>query len=310
MHRQKILGTVLANTPLCREHYKLDVLVASFAPTSPGHFVQLLCRDALEDVEREPVDWEPGARLAIHDADLLAPQTMLARPFSLAGREDQRDGVRLSVIHRVVGIGTTWLANLSAGDQISVLGPLGNTFKLPSAKQTAILVGGGVGIPPMIYLASHLHGRQAVAFCGATTKDLIPLRLMGEAASSEQNVQPALCLGEFAEHGIPSGVTTDDGSLGYRGFITQALERFLDQRRNDSEFDPIIYTCGPEPMMRRVADIAMARNIPCQVAVERAMACGMGTCQSCVIKVKSADGWRYRLSCTDGPVFAADELMW
>jgi dihydroorotate dehydrogenase electron transfer subunit len=304
------MGTVLANEPLCREHFRLDLLVPSFAPTEPGHFVQLHCRDFLDDSDTDPIEWQPGQRIALHDADLLSPQTMLARPFSLAGREETPAGVRLTVIHRVVGVGTAWLAQLSPGDRVSVLGPLGNQFKLPPKEGTAILVGGGVGIPPMLYLAQRLRSRQAIAFSGATMRDLLPLHIRDEAAPSPDSIDPRLSISEFADCGIPSVITTDDGSYGFRGYVTQALERYLDIRSADANFHPTLYTCGPELMMRRVADIANQRNLSCQVAVERAMACGMGTCQSCVIKVKEGDGWRYRLSCTDGPVFSANELLW
>jgi dihydroorotate dehydrogenase electron transfer subunit len=158
----------------------------------------------------------------------------------------------------------------------------------------------------MLYLADRLRLRLAIAFCGATTRDLLPLKIIGES----DPIQPALCIAEFAAANVPAVITTDDGSYGTRGYVTQALEQHLDARVADAAFHPTIYTCGPEPMMRRVADIALTRNIPCQIAVERAMACGMGTCQSCVIKVKTGDGWRYRLSCTDGPVFSASELLW
>jgi dihydroorotate dehydrogenase electron transfer subunit len=304
--RQKILATVLSNRSLCREHFQLDLLVSTFAPTEPGQFVQLHCRDLIQDTDPDPIDWQPGQRPAFHDADLLAAQTMLSRPFSLAGREDRPDGVRLTVIHRVVGTGTAWLAHLATGDRVSVLGPLGNKFILPPENGTALLVGGGVGIPPMLYLADHLRTRRAVAFCGATTRDLLPLKIIAESDST----QPALCIAEFARANVPAIITTDDGSYGTLGYVTQALEQYLDAQKNDPSFLPTIYTCGPEPMMRRVAEIALTRSIPCQVAVERAMACGMGTCQSCVIKVKTGDGWRYRLSCTDGPVFSASDLLW
>ena len=113
---------------------------------------------------------------------------------------------------------------------------------------------------------------------------------------------------EFARHSVPSIITTDDASYGFGGFVTQALERWLDSQPGSS----IIYTCGPEPMMKRVAEIALIRKIPCQIAVERAMACGMGTCQSCVIRTKADNerGWVYKLACTDGPVFNAVDLMW
>jgi dihydroorotate dehydrogenase electron transfer subunit len=300
--RQKILGRVLANRSLCCEHFALDMIVPDFAPTQPGHFIQLHCRDLLTDADPQPIEWHPGQRPAFHDPDLLAQQTMLSRPFSLAGREDLPDSVRLTIIHRVVGTGTAWLSHLSPGDPISILGPLGNTFALPPDGGTALLVGGGVGIPPMLYLAQHLRNRSAIAFCGATTRDLLPLQIIADSSTT----QPGLCIAEFATAGIPSIITTDDGSFGQRGYITQALEQYLDAHATNFT----LYTCGPEPMMRRVAEIAMSRNIPCQVAVERAMACGMGTCQSCVIKTKTADGWRYRLSCTDGPVFSAADLLW
>src|SRR5690606_9536804 len=110
---------------------------------------------------------------------------------------------------------------------------------------------------------------------------------------------------------VPTVITTDDGSYGVHGRVTEALVRYLD-RRSASNIRPILYTCGPEPMMKAVAAIARERGLPCQVAVERAMACGMGTCQSCVIR-ETADndrGWRYRLACTDGPVFEAERLLW
>jgi dihydroorotate dehydrogenase electron transfer subunit len=206
---------------------------------------------------------------------------------------------------------------LHTGDNVHILGPLGNTFRLPSPRQTAILVGGGVGIPPMLYLAEHLAGRTAIAFCGALRRDLLPLTITADA---DRDGNPSFCIEEFARHRIPSVITTDDGSFGYQGFVTQALERFLDSLSTQhSALSTVIYTCGPELMMKRVADIAAARKIECQIAVERAMACGMGTCQSCCIKVRKPDSakpplpgsdWCYRLACTDGPVFLGKDLLW
>jgi dihydroorotate dehydrogenase electron transfer subunit len=244
---------------------------------------------------------------------------MLRRPFSLAGRRDVAGNVELDLIHRVVGVGTGWLSKLKTGDSVFVLGPLGNRFELPSADGVALMVGGGVGIPPMMYLAEKLQGRKAIAFAGALTRDLLALTVTDDApAPAAYDINPLYNITEFSRHGIPAIITTDDGSYGFRGFITQALEAYLDKyfRGNSS---PTIYTCGPEPMMKRVADIATARNLKCQIAVERAMACGMGTCQSCCIKVKKPDpnqpplpgrDWAYRLACTDGPVFEASSLLW
>jgi dihydroorotate dehydrogenase electron transfer subunit len=258
--------------------------------------------------ERE-FEWQAGEVLDVSGKELMTPLAMLRRPFSLAGRRDTKTGVELEILHRVVGIGTNWLSQVKPGMQVNVIGPLGNHFELPGENTTAILVGGGVGIPPMIYLAEKLAGRKAVVFCGALTRDLLPLNIVGEASSVGD---AKLCIGEFAKHQVPAVVTTDDGSFGFKGLITQALERYLDSVLSPQS-SALIYTCGPEGMMKRVGEIAAARKIPCQISVERAMACGMGTCQSCVIRVKDAtasNGWRYRLACTDGPVFAQDALMW
>jgi dihydroorotate dehydrogenase electron transfer subunit len=304
--RAHFTAHVKANASLCREHYRLTLGLDVFPETEPGQFVQLLCRDADAHLSDEiELEWEPGQLPDVRGQELLSPLAMLRRPFSLAGRRDSADGVELDVIHRVVGVGTEWLSQLRPGDEVSVLGPLGNRFELPRADGTGLLVAGGVGIPPMLYLAEKLE-RRAIAFCGATTKDLLPFDLVEVA---EDPLKPALRVAEFARHDLPAVVTTDDGTYGFRGFVTQALERYLDS----TDVDPgsfTIYTCGPELMMKRVAQIALQRGIPCQVAVERAMACGMGTCQSCCIKLREGADWRYRLACTDGPVFAAGDLLW
>ena len=316
--RNQFISAVAANTPLCTEHYRLVLRLPQFPATQPGQFIQIACRDLAEDEASEQaceVEWQPGRAVDVCVADLATPMALLRRPFSLAGRRDVAGGgVELDIIHRVVGVGTDWMSRLRTGDNVYILGPLGNTFRLPRTDQTAILVGGGVGIPPMLYLAEHLAGRNAVAFCGALRRDLLPLTITADA---DREANPSFCIDEFARHGMASVITTDDGSFGFQGFVTQALERFLD--RGALSGKPLIYTCGPELMMKRVADIAAARKIECQIAVERAMACGMGTCQSCCIKVRKPDpskpplpgsDWCYRLACTDGPVFRGSELLW
>ena len=316
--RNQFIATVAANVLLCTEHYRLVLRLPDFPATQPGQFIQIACRDLDADESREQaceVDWQPGRAVEVCVADLESPMALLRRPFSLAGRRDLGDGggVELDIIHRVVGVGTDWLSRLRGGDDVHILGPLGNTFRLPTPQETAVLVGGGVGIPPMLYLAEHLAGRRAVAFCGALRRDLLPLTITADASPA---AEATLSIDEFARHRIPSVITTDDGSFGFRGFVTQALERHLGAHAGR---DIVIYTCGPELMMKRVADIAAARDIECQVAVERAMACGMGTCQSCCIKVRKPDpskpplvgsDWCYRLACTDGPVFLGRDLLW
>lgn len=311
--RGQFPSIVAANVALCREHYRLVLRVERFPSTRPGQFIQIGCRQF--DLEYGPeceFEWREGERLTAEGQELMTPLALLRRPFSLAGRRDVAGAVELDVIHRVVGVGTNWLAGLRAGDSVNVLGPLGNQFQLPAEGGSAILVGGGVGIPPMLYLGESLAGKDAVVFCGALSRDLLPLTILGEST-----LEPTYCLEEFSRHGVRAVVTTDDGTFGSRGLVTEALEGYLNRTALGSR--SIIYTCGPEGMMKRVAEIAAKQGIECQVAVERAMACGMGTCQSCVIRVKKIDPdkpplagreWAYRLTCTDGPIFRGAELLW
>lgn len=321
--RGQFLASVTSSIPLCREHFKLILRVDEFPATQPGQFIQIACRDPLRDFEPAlEFEWCAEAKIEIDRDEFFAPIGFLRRPFSLAGRTDTSEGVELQIIHRVVGVGTDWMSQLRQGDVVDIIGPLGNCFTLPTPNGVAIFVGGGVGIPPMIYLANALAGKKAVAFCGAVTRDLLPLTVTHDApAPTAESYQPLYNIAEFAQHGIPAVISTDDGSYGYRGFVTQALESYLDAYFTDNadRARAILYTCGPEPMMKRVAEIAGRRNIECEVAVERAMACGMGTCQSCCIKVRKPDpslpplpgsDWCYRLACTDGPVFRGEDLLW
>jgi dihydroorotate dehydrogenase electron transfer subunit len=307
-------AAVAANIPLCREHYRLILTLPRFASTRAGQFIQIDCCPEISDSTANDLPWRDGAWPEARGAELREPLALLRRPFSLAGRRDLPGRVELDIIHREIGLGSRWLAALRPGDAVEILGPLGNAFQLPPAGHTAVLVGGGVGIPPMIYLASQLADRPAVALAGALCRDLLPLKITSDPVPGDCAAAPIV--EEFAKFGIPTVLSTDDGSCGFSGYVTAALEAYLDHHA-----PPVvtIYTCGPELMMKRVAAIAIGRGLQCQVAVERAMACGMGTCQSCCIRVKKSDpsqppligqDWCYRLACTDGPIFAADSLLW
>ena len=315
--RSQFVADVLTNRPLCKDHYRLTLLLPDFPSSGPGQFVQVACRDPLAEFSTtHEITWTPGDQVPIEGIELRAPLSLLRKPFSLAARRDlpNQGGVELDIIHRTVGTGTTWMSGLKAGDKVNLIGPLGNRFPEPGPGQVAIMVGGGVGIPPMIYFSSTLVGRKSVAFAGSLNRDLLPLTITADAPTpGPDQFQPHYAIQEFAQYGTPAVVCTDDGSWGYRGLVTQALESYLDAYFAKSPEQAIIYTCGPEGMMRRIATIAEARKITCYVSVERAMACGMGTCQSCVIKTISPTPdkpWVFKLACTDGPIFESKKLLW
>ncbi len=328
---------MIANDMLCREHYQLRLRITGpgrFPATRPGQFVQLGCRPPEAELDDAPAllggawDWDEGAALPRPgQLELVEPAPLLRRPFSIARRGDDADGPWIDIIHRVIGPGTAWLASLRVGDAVDLIGPLGNSFDPPADRSLALLVGGGVGLPPMFYLAEALHdqGWQAVALVGATTRELLAVTL-DEAQGPDPEALPTLCVDEFSRLSYPTVVTTDDGSLGLPGRITDGLARVLAQMPAGQLRQCVVFTCGPEPMMRSAAELARRYGVPCQACLEQAMACGMGTCQSCVVRIEEHEHphamtaatathpggrpWRYRLACTDGPVFDAASVVW
>jgi dihydroorotate dehydrogenase electron transfer subunit len=216
---------------------------------------------------------------------------LLRRAFSVYGASDRGVyGGTVEFVFAVHGKGTEWLSHLRAGDQVDVVGPLGRPFKLPKEPVTATLVGGGYGTAPLFSLAEALRARGCrVDFVvGAATSE----RLFGALEAKR----------------ISSSVvfTTDDGSTGEQGRVSDVLPEVLDRTKSD-----LVYACGPMAMLKAVAEIAAAHGIPSQVAVEESMACGIGVCMTCVLPVRGEDGvTRMVRSCVEGPVFMGDAMRW
>ena len=206
---------------------------------------------------------------------------LLRRSIAIAGAED---GV-VTVVVATHGPGSTWLAGLQAGDTVDVVGPLGRPYPMPADGVPALLVGGGYGAAALVGLAARLRatGSTVVAVCGAASADRL--------SSVDE-------LGELAE----VVVTTDDGSAGRQGWVTEATAEVLGQVG-------VVYACGPMGMLRAVAEQATAAGLPSYVAVEESMACGVGVCMTCVLPVVGEDGrTRFSRSCTEGPVFGGDRV--
>ncbi len=331
--RGTFLATVKENRRLCTDHYRLVLSLSRFPASVPGQFIEIDCTDphifADHDAGPRAFTWprektEPGFASPISaDPDFNAPLPYLRRPFSIARHRFWVDGyAEIDILHRVVGKGTLQLAQLRPGQKISILGPLGKGFHIPASLEHACLVGGGVGIPPMFYLAETLARemvQSATAFVGAQRHDLLPVTFITDTPPSLQG-DPIPNVEEFSEFGYPTVITTDDGSLGMKGYVTDALRKFLQERQERVGHlkNLIVYCCGPTPMMKATARVAAAFNVPCQVSLEQPMACGMGTCQSCIIRHKPHAPppgapeveWKYKLTCTDGPVFDARDILW
>ena len=205
-------------------------------------------------------------------------QLLLRRPISLADA-DAAAGT-LTLIYRVVGKGTAAMAGLQPGDTINCLGPLGHGFSCTAEKP--LLVGGGMGIAPLLFLAKAFAGRASI--------------LMG-GRSAEEMFWPGL----YDKLVQDIFITTDDGSMGTKGFTVTLLPQLLQKGTFDQ-----VFVCGPEIMMRCAARIASEAGIACEVSLEKRMACGLGACLSC--SIDTTDGQRKKV-CKDGPVFPAQEVF-
>lgn len=253
------LVTIAAHEDVAAGFFKLGFDSLEVAAAVPGQFVNLR---------------------------LDAPELCLRRPISIHAV----DGDRVTCLIGVVGAGTARLSELRVGDRLDVMGPLGGRglSLLPGARRVA-LVGGGVGIPPLHFLATRrpAGGPELLALVGARTAARL------------------LCLDELAAAGCAVIPSTDDGTLGYHGTNVAALASEMERRPIDQ-----ILACGPTPMMRAAAELAAARGVPCQVCLEARMACALGACLSCVVETRT-EGWRrYQRVCTEGPVFDAADIVW
>ena len=217
----------------------------------------------------------PGQFVNVQTSTHTAP--LLRRPLGVADVDPEK-GV-LTLIYRIIGEATHILADACTGDRLSIIGPLGHGFDLQAKKP--LLIGGGLGLAPLVYLAKNFCPNPVeILMGGRTKKELFWMDIFED-----------LCK---AIH-----ITTDDGSLGAEGTVLALLPELLQKGGYDC-----IYVCGPEPMMKAVVEVAAKFEVPCQISLEKYMACGLGACLSC-----SCGGVHKRLKvCTDGPVFWAQEV--
>jgi len=308
---------VVTNKPICADHYRLTVAVDDKLTIRPGQFVQICCntvtqqrkcgcQHAATGLDSWLADDNKADSLPkLTDSESVRRQTLLNRPFSIASaRHAKNNTTQIDVVYKVRGPGTSYLGNVKQGQCLQITGPLGKRpFELPQDLDNAILVGGGIGLPPLMFLAELIvrHGISGTVIAGAESRQMLPVTW-----SKHQRCK------EFDLPGLQFLACTEDGSVGSKALVTDVLRTHLDIQQVDPA-SSMIFACGPWAMLQAVAGIAEQFGLPCQVCLEQIMGCGIGTCQSCVVQVKAPDKpetWRYALVCSEGPVFDAKQVIW
>ena len=235
----------------------------------------------------------------------------MRRPMSIM-RSDSKNKT-IEILYKVHGTGTDALSSKRIGEKIDLIGPIGQPFKMKNYKKRPLLIGGGVGIPPMIFLAEHIKN---------TTKNLNPLVLMGSEIPFPFKNQPS----KIIINEIPSDVTAsmtllEDWKIASRltslknyagcfcGYVTELADTWLEKLDPDQREEVEIFSCGPTLMLKAVSKLAKKYNLSCQVSLEEYMACAVGGCAGCTVLIKTKNGNEMKRVCVDGPVFEAKNVI-
>jgi dihydroorotate dehydrogenase electron transfer subunit len=220
----------------------------------------------------------------------------------------------IEVLYKVVGEGLHLLARKRLGDTVSLLGPIGQPFALRAERPRPLLIGGGVGIPPMIFLADAIRrdagAREPMAILGSE----IPFPFdFEQSALDVRGIDAAVrSTMPLLEHwGVPARLTSLQGYEGcHEGYVTDLAEQWLQGLGPDELRQVEIFACGPTPMLKAVAALAARHDLPCQVSLEEYMACAVGGCAGCTVRINTPDGPAMKRVCVDGPVFDAAAVAW
>jgi dihydroorotate dehydrogenase electron transfer subunit len=251
--------TIQSAMRLNEDTYLLRILSPEIANSAkPGQFVNVKCCSGLN--------------------------AYLRRPISICAID--REAKTFDIVFQVRGKGTELLCQFQEQDEINIMGPLGNGFSLCKEDETILVMGGGIGIFPLLQLLREHPAKQKIAVLGFRTKGLIVLEEAFKAACNELLI------------------ATDDGSFGHKGFVTDILQKKLSEERVDK-----VFMCGPAIMMKKGVGLCHEKGIPTQVSMEQRMGCGIGACLVCACKTRKNDDWDYAHVCKDGPVFDGAKII-
>jgi dihydroorotate dehydrogenase electron transfer subunit len=235
----------------------------------------------------------------------------MRRPMSIM-RANKTAGW-IDILYKIHGFGTELLSQKRSGNTVNLLGPIGAPFKLEGYRRRPLLIGGGVGIPPMVFLAEHMKKMAAT---------LVPLALMGSEVPFPFKRRPSrfmipgipasviAAMPLLEDWGLPSRLASLKGFPGcFEGFVTDLARGWLDAQRPEHRLEVEIFACGPTPMLKAVARLAKDYELPCQISLEEYMACAVGGCAGCVVQVLTETGPAMKRVCVDGPVFEAATVM-
>ena len=248
----------------------------------PGSFVHLTCDDTLP----------------------------MRRPLSIMRVENDC----IEILYKIVGDGLRRLSEKTEGTSISVLGPIGQPFRPSLERPNTLLIGGGVGIPPMVFVADHLQQQNGdwapVAILGSELP--FPFEMQRSTIASPWiDADINATMPQMESWGIPCRLATLAGFDGcFNGYVTDLAERWLSTLSADELLKTEVFSCGPTPMLKAVAELAAKYDLPCQVSLEEFMACAVGGCAGCVVRIKTPEGDAMKRVCVDGPVFEAASVVW
>ena len=264
IRKKLVSGKVVSKMEVAAGHFQMGVLCPHIARnTAPGQFIQVCVNGSLYD-------------------------PLLSRPFAVY----QTKGDVSDILFKVVGKGTSLLAEKCVGDTVDIIGPLGNCFPIDDGFERTMLIAGGMGIAALMSLAEAVKDRQIAALIGVSTQSKIVGR------------EDLLALGAEVH------VATEDGTAGHKGTVSELMEDVI-LNKKCSIAGCRIFACGPNPMLKAIAQLAAKYEMPAYVSLEERMACGVGACLGCVCQVVSPEeDTQYKTVCADGPVFDAQEIVW
>jgi dihydroorotate dehydrogenase electron transfer subunit len=267
---------------------RLECEIKANTKIAPDHYKMTV------DISESRANITPGQFIMALCSDDTTP--LLRRPFGIHRVAEKGKTRRMDILYKVVGPGTRNLSLRKPGRTLDIIGPLGNGFDLRagSLPERAVLVAGGRGVAPLFELASRLREKKI------KTDVLI-------GACDKKHI---LCVNDFKRLGCRLEVATEDGSSGKKGFVTDLLEVLLKHNAGEKTY---LYCCGPKEMLRAAFLNAKRSAVPAWGSFEEYMACGIGACMSCAVRVKTGKGkggWEYKMACKDGPVFNLDDIVW